>query len=73
MYATAIAQYVEENGIKQTYLVGKTGISAQAMSALMNGRRGLSVEEYAAICEALGVDLNFFMGRVKMRKADPNA
>lgn len=60
MVKKELAEYVVSKGIKQVYLCEKTGLSPQAMGALLKGERKLDVEEYAKICDALGVDYDFF-------------
>lgn len=56
-----IANYMEQNGIKQIHLSQKTGISPQAISSLLHGNRNLDVEEYAKICDVLNVPYDYFM------------
>ena len=70
MYAEAISNYLAQNGIKQKYLVERTGMSSAAVSTFLNGNRGLSVDEYTQICDALDVDLNFFRQYIKARKSE---
>ena len=55
-----IKQYLHSRGIKQVYLAKKAGITPNALNALLNGRRNLTVDEYFAICAALQVDFDFF-------------
>lgn len=55
-----IADYLTDKGIKQSFLVRETGMSANAISCTLKGERKLTVEEYAAICNALGVKPSAF-------------
>lgn len=55
-----IISYVKRKGIKQIFLCEKTGISPAAMSAIMNRKRDIEVDEYCEICTALGVSLDYF-------------
>ena len=55
-----IAKFVEENGIKQSALAEKTGITKQALSESLRGLRKITAEEYVAICRALKKSPNFF-------------
>lgn len=55
-----VISYIKQNGIKQVFLCEKTGLSSSAMSAIMNRKRDIEVDEYCAICVALGVSLDFF-------------
>ena len=58
-----IKKYLNSKGIKQIYLAKRTGLTQNALNALLNGRRNLEVEEYFSICEALGVEFDFFRKR----------
>lgn len=62
MIGLRIGQYLKENGIKQAYLVEKTGIPAYAISDICTGdRKSIDVLAYYKICKALGVDLMTFL------------
>lgn len=56
-----IKQYLEEHGIKQSFLVKKTGIPKEKMSLILNKNRKLTAEELGTIANALGVDANIFL------------
>lgn len=56
-----IAQYVSANGIKQSFIVEKTGLSKNAISAILNLNRKMSADEYEKICKALNKAPNDFM------------
>lgn len=60
MVKQAIANYIQRNGIKAAYLAEKAGMSKQSICLALKGKRKLEVDEYAKICEALGVNYNFF-------------
>jgi DNA-binding helix-turn-helix protein len=66
---TAIANYIDEKGIKQNFLAKKTDLSCDAMSNMLNGKRKLEVDEYAKICEALNVSFDFFYDLSKETKS----
>lgn len=55
-----INTYMEERGIKQSFLAQKTGISQDAISRILRGVRGISAEEFIKICIALDIDPNVF-------------
>ncbi len=57
----AIKQYLISNGIKQSYLAEKIGMSAPTLSALLNGKRSFEIEEYVNICKVLKLPYDFFM------------
>ena len=56
-----IAAYIAKNGIKQSYLAEKTGITPMAVSSIVNLKRDISAEEYVSVCNALDVTLDFFL------------
>ena len=60
MIKQEIAKYIEEKGIKQVFISQKIGIPPQSVGLILRGERNLDVEEYAKICDALGVPYDFF-------------
>lgn len=60
MVGTRIKQYLTDNGIKQSFLVRKTGLSAGVISDMLAGIRRIEVSEYFNICDALNVPLETF-------------
>lgn len=56
-----IAQYISANGIKQSFLVEKTGLSKDIVSAIINKKRKMSADEYELFCKALNKAPNDFM------------
>lgn len=56
-----VADYVKEMGIKQTTICEKTGIRIDTMSAMLNGKRKMSADEFEKICIALNKAPNDFM------------
>lgn len=61
MVGKRIKAYLTENGIKQSFLSEKTGISNDVLSKILSGARDLKVVEYARICRALKVDFDTFI------------
>ena len=55
-----IKKFMEERGIKQSFLKEYLGVTASTVNALLNGNRGISAEEYFKICDALKVPLDYF-------------
>lgn len=55
-----IKSYLDERGIKQSFLKERLGMTASVVNALVNGNRGISAEEYFKICDALKVPLDYF-------------
>lgn len=63
MVGHKIKNYLKENGISQTYLSKKTEISLPKLNMALNGSRKMSLDEYAAICEALSLHTDYFLKR----------
>ena len=61
MVGQRIKAYLEENGIKQSFLSEKTGIPGPVLSLMLSGQRKIAVTEYYEICQALKIDMNYFM------------
>lgn len=55
-----IKTFMEERGIKQSFLKEHLGMTASTVNALLNGNRGISAEEYFKICDTLKVPLDYF-------------
>ncbi|MDR2728851.1 MAG: helix-turn-helix transcriptional regulator [Chitinispirillales bacterium] len=55
-----IKEYMKERGIRQAFLQRVLGISSSSCSAMLNGKRGISVDEYFMICNVLNVPLDYF-------------
>lgn len=60
MLAENIRKYIEDNKMNQTAIGREAGLTKQAMSSAMNGKRKLSADEYLKICKVLGVSADFF-------------
>lgn len=60
MIANAIAKYLKENGLKQSDLCSKTGLSKACIQRSLYGKRPLSIDEYEKICVALHVPYEYF-------------
>jgi len=56
------ATYITDNGIKQTFLVDKTGILQPKISRLMNNTEtSINVEDYVKLCKAVKKTPNYFL------------
>lgn len=60
MKGTDIKNYLEENGIKQSFLSEKTGIPAPILNMMLNDNRKIEANEYMRICDALYLPLDYF-------------
>lgn len=65
MVATAINNYLKNNGIKQTFLCKKTGFTRHCISYSLTGKRKLSIDEYVKICKVLKVPYEYFFNKSK--------
>lgn len=61
MVGQRINKYLNDRGIKQSFLVEKTGISQMAICNICKEKRKVDVVEYDKICKALGVSLETFL------------
>ena len=55
--------YLINNNISQTSLAKKVNMTPDQLSASLNGKRKISIEEYSIIMEALNLDVNSFIGK----------
>lgn len=55
--AEKIRVLIENRGITYTFISEKTGISVDAISRSMLGKRRLPADEMISICNAVGIDL----------------
>ena len=65
MIGALIKEYLNEHGIKQSFLAQKTGISAQAISDICNKDRKVDVLENFKICKALELPVDYFVKQLK--------
>nr|WP_296955819.1 helix-turn-helix transcriptional regulator [uncultured Mediterraneibacter sp.] len=56
-----IKEYLDQHGVKYSYLSRLTGIPMNLLSLTLNGKRRMSVEEYFTICKALDVSVDTFV------------
>ena len=61
MVGARIKKYLDDNGIKQKYLVDKTGLTSSIVSDICIHDRKIEVTEYHKICQALGLPLDYFL------------
>lgn len=60
MVGLKIKEYLDENGIKYSYLSERTGMPMNILSPTLNGKRKMSAEEYFMICKILGLSAETF-------------
>lgn len=60
MVGLKVKEYLDQRGVKYSYLSRMTGIPMNLLSLTLNGKRKMSVEEYFVICKALRVPADTF-------------
>ena len=55
-----IKQYLTENGIKQSFVAEKAGMSPELFRRSLEGTRKLQADEFLAICGVLALDFDRF-------------
>lgn len=61
MVGERIKQYLTDNGIKQTFVAEKVGITQPQMSEICNKGRSIDCLLYYRICKALNVPFETFL------------
>lgn len=61
MLGVRIREYIIETGLKLGSVADAAGIPMNTFSAMMNGKRKITAEEYFTICGVLGVPLEKFV------------
>lgn len=65
MVGNNIKEYLTQNGLKQTYLADKLGISSSKMYDICNRDKGIDCVLYYKICKVLNVPYEFFIEGAK--------
>lgn len=60
MLNTKIKEHIAAEGLKFVAVAEKCNIPANTFSAMMNGKRKITAEDYFSICNALEVPLDTF-------------
>ena len=61
MVGQRIRNYLDNHGIKRTFLSEKTGLTSSQLTEIFCGRRKIEVMEYYNICKALKVSFDKFL------------
>lgn len=69
MYGKQISEYLNNKGIKKTFLARKLDMNINTLATMLNGTRKITIEEYVSICKALEVDFNYFYDVIENRGA----
>lgn len=65
MLGELIKRYLDENGIKYTFVANEIGVAKNVLSAMLSGKRKITAEEYISICTAIKVDTSYFAEMIK--------
>lgn len=60
-----IKTYLKENGISQSSIAKKIGLTPSKLSLSLSGRRALTLQEFEGICRVLRIPPNKFAGGEK--------
>jgi len=60
MLGIKIREYILDSGMKLSAIAERVNIPMNTFSAMMNGKRKITAEEYFAICKELNVPLEQF-------------
>lgn len=61
MIGAKIKVYLQEHGIKQSFLAERTGLTASIVSDICINDRKIDCMEYYKICKALDLPLEYFL------------
>lgn len=61
MIGAKIKDYLQEHGIKQSFLAEKTGLTNSIVSDICINDRKIDCVEYYKICKALELPLEYFL------------
>lgn len=60
MCGLRVKHYLDNNGIKYSFVSEKTGIPMNILSPTLNGKRKMSAEEFILICKVLRISTDYF-------------
>lgn len=61
MLGARIKEYLQENGIKQSFVADKTGFGISKINRICNSDATITILDYCKICKVLGVPLEYFL------------
>lgn len=61
--SSLIREYLDAHGVKQVFLADRCGWSKQKTSTIVCGRRKITADELASICDALSLPYDYFYNR----------
>ena len=70
MYGAEVKKYLNEHGIKYSFLADKLGIDRKTLYSVLSNTTRMTVEFYVKVCDALKLDLYYFVNIVKNKKEE---
>lgn len=70
MYAETIKDYLDKHGITQPFLSKKSGIHGSVLYGIFYKGRRMTIEEYAEICKALKLNMDYFREIVEGKESE---
>lgn len=58
--ARTIKRIIDENGIKQSHIANKIGMSPDLLNKTLEGKRNLKADEFISLCSVLSLNLDVF-------------
>ena len=65
MLGALIKNYLDERGIKYSFVANEAGISNNVFSAMLSGKRKIVAEEFIRICFVMDIDTSYFAEKLK--------
>ncbi len=65
LVASVLKNLIEDKGVTYTFISSKTGITVDAISKSLSGRRRLAADEMILICQAANIDLSELLAAEK--------
>lgn len=69
----SIRAFMRENGINQTFVAERLGVTESTLSRILSGNRKLTAIEYFNLCDAVRVDLSYFWEEIKEGASNEHA
>lgn len=65
LVASVLKNLIEDKGVTYTFISSKTGITVDAISKSLSGKRRLAADEMILICQAANIDLSELLAAEK--------
>lgn len=63
-----IAQYINDRGIRRSFIAERTGLGRDVFNNILLGRRKLSIDEFQKVCIVMKVDPLLFLDYIEETK-----